>query len=136
MSPTVRVLLVEDDRAIRESLRDAMLDEGYEACAAIDGMDALQYLRAATVLPNVIVIDLMMPRMSGPELAAELKRDADLARIPLVVISADAQGRTKAEALGAARWFQKPLSLQLLFEAVAGLAEKVPGRSRPERARV
>src|SRR5690349_10178010 len=117
MPSSVRVLLVEDDRAIRESLRDAMLDEGYEASVAIDGMDALSCLRDAKALPQVIVLDLMMPRMSGPELAAELKKHPEWSAIPLVVISADAQGRAKAEALGAARWFQKPLGLGPLFEA-------------------
>src|SRR5438105_2731039 len=100
MSPVVRVLLVEDDRAIRESLRDAMQDDGFDAFATIDGLDALQFLRAASEPPHVIILDLMMPRMSGQELVAEIKKDTELARIPLVVISADAQGRAKAEALG------------------------------------
>ncbi|MBK7862563.1 MAG: response regulator [Archangiaceae bacterium] len=128
MSAPRRVLLVEDDRAIRDSLVDAMRDDGYEVNAARDGLDALEQLRTAAALPQVIVLDLMMPRMSGPELAAELDKVRDWARIPVLVISADTRAEAKAEAMRADAWLRKPLRLNELFDALEKLM-LVPARS-------
>lgn len=125
------MLLVEDDRAIRDSLVDAMRDDGYEVNAARDGLDALEQLRTAAALPQVIVLDLMMPRMSGPELAAELDKVRDWARIPVLVISADTRAEAKAEAMRADAWLRKPLRLNELFDALEKLM-LVPARSNQQ----
>lgn len=117
MTPTI--MLVEDDRDIRETLVDALADEGYVVRSAIDGVDALAQLEAATTLPQLILLDLMMPRMNGAELCVALGANERLKEIPVVLLSADTQVRAKARALDVAGYLRKPVRLADLFRAVA-----------------
>jgi CheY-like chemotaxis protein len=116
---TPSILFVEDDRDIRELLIDALEDEGYSVLAAIDGLDAVERLRAHQAVPRLILLDLMMPRMSGAEFRNELLSTPAWSGIPIVVITADAQGRAKARALGAKDCLQKPVKLDRLFATIA-----------------
>ena len=116
---SARILLVEDDYDIRESMKEVLEDEGYIVDAAVDGLDALAQLRAAEQLPQLILLDLMMPRMNGLELHRELAKVPAWAAIPVVVLSADADVRNKARALMAQAFLQKPIQLSALFETVA-----------------
>lgn len=117
------ILLVQDDRDIRESILEALADEGYLAIGAIDGLDALEVLRGAGKLPDLILLDLMMPRMTGVELGAELAQLEAWSSIPIVVISADAQARLKSQSLGAVGYLKKPIRLAVLFD----LLERILG---------
>src|SRR3954452_20931108 len=90
------LLVVDDDPGIRESLADLLNEEGYTVITAVNGQDALTRLRAIAEPPCVILLDLMMPVMSGPEFYDELRLDPQLAGIPIVVISADGNGARKA----------------------------------------
>jgi CheY-like chemotaxis protein len=83
------LLVVDDDPAIRETLADLLQDEGYVVMTAINGKEALTRLRAGSARPCVILLDLMMPVMSGAEFYAEMRSDPALADIPVVVISAE-----------------------------------------------
>jgi two-component system, chemotaxis family, chemotaxis protein CheY len=118
MTSTGSILLVEDDRAIRESFLEALEDEGYTAVGAIDGVDALDRLHKDGPLPELIVLDLMMPRMNGIELLQELAGEEGWSKIPVLVVTADASARRKAEALGVAGFLKKPVRLNQLFAAV------------------
>jgi CheY-like chemotaxis protein len=82
-----RVLVVEDDRDIRESLQDLLEVEGYAVVTAENGRDALQRLHRMEA-PSVILLDLMMPVMSGDEFLQELRNDDSLREIPVLVVSA------------------------------------------------
>src|SRR5262245_13335746 len=83
------VLIVDDDHDIREALSQVLGDEGWVVATAADGREALDYLDAhRDALPEVILLDLMMPVMSGGEFRAEQLKDPSLAPIPVVVISA------------------------------------------------
>jgi CheY-like chemotaxis protein len=86
------VLVVDDDWAIRESLRLMLEDEGYAVSEARDGVEALAVLRASTGA-QVVLLDLMMPRMSGEQVLENVRSDQRLqARVAFIIITAD-QGR-------------------------------------------
>jgi len=111
------LLIVDDDPGIRESLADLLNDEGYVVMTAVNGQDALARLRASDSLPCVILLDLMMPVMSGPEFYDEMRNDTALADIPVVVISADGNARTKAQSMGG-ELIAKPVRIETVLDAV------------------
>jgi signal transduction histidine kinase len=116
--PTAKkeILLVEDDRAIREAVQEILEDEGYAVSMAENGLAALEGLRAGAI-PDLIVLDLRMPVMDGWQFRAAQKGDASIADIPVVAISAD--GSAKAEAIDAHAYLRKPLSPEALLDAVS-----------------
>ena len=111
------VLVVEDDDDLRDLLTSLLEHEGFEVASARNGLDALEYLRTHAP-PCIIVLDLMMPVMSGPEFRAEQLRDGDLADIPVVVLSASHDGRRQAEAMRAHEFFPKPVPIDAFCHAV------------------
>ncbi len=112
-----RLLLVDDDPAIRETLADLLNDEGYEVITAVNGRDALTRLRALGSRPCVILLDLMMPVMSGSEFYDELRHDPVLADIPVIVISADGNARWKVQSMGS-EFIAKPVRIETVLTAV------------------
>ena len=111
------LLVVDDDPGIRDSLADLLHDEGYVVMTAVNGQDALTRLRASDSLPCVILLDLMMPVMSGPEFYHEMRNDPALADIPVVVISADGNARLKAQSMGG-ELIAKPVRIETVITAV------------------
>ncbi|HST88389.1 MAG TPA: response regulator, partial [Ktedonobacterales bacterium] len=81
------VLVVDDDRGLRETLRALLELEGYEVALAGDGLDALRALEGLS--PDAILLDLMMPRMNGEEFVQELSRRGRRAEFPIIILSAD-----------------------------------------------
>ena len=112
------ILIVEDEVAVREVLVEALTDEGFRTVAARDGADAVDRLQEG-VRPCLIVLDLMMPRMSGWEFAAWLtEQEGDLASIPFIVVTAHGAGH-ETEAVGrAAAFLPKPIRLAELIDVV------------------
>lgn len=108
-----RILLVEDDYDIRESLRELLEVEGFHVDTAINGLEALEKL-AHIERPCVVLLDLMMPVMDGWETMRQLKQDVMLASIPVVVVSAAERTRPPE----AARFIKKPYSLDSLLDTV------------------
>src|ERR1700745_3213951 len=86
--PAAPVLVVEDNTEVRQALVALLQDEGYHVAEAVDGVSALRLLRAGEVRPCLIVLDLMMPRMSGWDFRMEQSSDRRLASIPVVGVSA------------------------------------------------
>lgn len=84
---------------------------------AVNGQDALTRLRASDAQPCVILLDLMMPVMSGPEFYDEMRNDPALADIPVVVISADGSARSKVKAMGS-EFIAKPVKIETVLHAV------------------
>lgn len=111
------ILVVEDDAATRESLGLILGTQGYGVLGAGNGQEALDLLRAGPY-PDLILLDLMMPIMDGWQFRREQTRDAVLAGIPVVVLSADGNVRPKAAALGAAGYLQKPVEVECLLEEI------------------
>ncbi|HWE29697.1 MAG TPA: response regulator [Polyangia bacterium] len=108
---------MDDDPGIRESLADLLHDEGYVVMTAVNGQDALTRLRASGSRPCVILLDLMMPVMSGPEFYDEMRSDPGLADIPVVVISADGNAKLKAQSMGG-ELIPKPVRFETVLHAV------------------
>jgi len=114
------VLVVEDDADIRSALASLLRAEGYAVACAADGREALDRLYAGE-RPQVILLDLMMPVLSGAEFRVRQLSHPELARIPIVVLTADGRYREMAKALGAAAAFAKPFELDALLNVVAKL---------------
>ncbi len=115
----VEILIVDDERDIREMVKEVLEDEGYAAVTAANGVEAWEYLTQAQNPPCLILLDLMMPVMNGWELAERLQGDPAYARIPVVVLTADAHAFRKAQCVGARDFLYKPISLDALFDVVA-----------------
>jgi CheY-like chemotaxis protein len=113
-----RVLIVEDNDDLREDLAGFLREEGYLVVTAEDGDEALLLLRAGPP-PSLVVLDLMMPRMNGWELRAEMLADPALTRIPVVVVSG-AMVQDPAS-LQAAACLRKPYQLDELLEVLTRL---------------
>jgi CheY-like chemotaxis protein len=111
------LLVVDDDPSIRETLAEILHDEGYTVMTAANGQDALDRLRESDATPCVILLDLMMPVMSGPEFYDEMRSDPALAEIPVVVISADGNARRKVQSMGG-ELIAKPVKIETVLSAV------------------
>src|SRR3954471_1338862 len=96
-SSTKRILIVDDDDDIRETLSQVLTDEGYTVETAINGLEALNQLRRTTTIPSLILLYLMMPVLNGFEFQVAKSRDPLLASIPVIIVSAsmDARARTR-----------------------------------------
>lgn len=113
------VLVVDDDADVRSVLREVLEHAGYRVTGAKNGSDALECLRGLERLPDCIVLDLMMPVMSGYEFRSAQLADEVLATIPVVLLSAVSDRDGVADALGAAAILTKPVGLSALLDAVA-----------------
>ena len=113
------ILIVEDDADIREDLAEILRDQGYEVVTKENGAAARDWLHDhVNSLPDVILLDLMMPVMDGWHFRAEQLQDASLAKIPVVVLSGAGDVRREASALGAAGYVSKPFKLDALLGVV------------------
>ncbi len=123
------VLLAEDDLEIRDILQDLLEAEGYDVVPASHGRQALEFLQGARgdndKLPDLVVLDLMMPLVDGHQVLDTMKSDPVLAPIPVVVLSAVARERP----IGAAAFLRKPIPLQKFFDTIKGFVEA--GLPRP-----
>jgi len=81
------ILVVDDEPYCRETLCDALADEGYNVVVARDGREALEQL--ATRQPSLMILDLLMPGLSGNALYEEMQRSPQLAKIPVLVTTSD-----------------------------------------------
>ncbi len=115
------VLVVEDDESIRATLAELLVDEGAEVATAVHGRDALHTLRSATALPDLILLDLMMPVMDGWEFRIEQRNDVALAGIPLIAMSADMSA--KARAIAADAYVRKPIDFGGLIGRIRSLVD-------------
>jgi len=107
--------VVDDDDDIREAMMSVLEDEGYTVRGASNGRDALAELRHLQH-PCLVLLDLMMPMMSGAEVAAHMHQDATLASIPIVIVSAWAKEADRVDAVQAR--LTKPVELRRLLDTV------------------
>lgn len=112
------ILVVEDDQDVRESTAMILEAAGYRVVVAAHGEEALHRLRSSRPC-CLILLDLYMPVMNGWAFRAEQLRDATLASIPVVVVSADGAVAQRAADLGAAGYVGKPIDFDRLLAVVA-----------------
>ena len=115
-----RVLVVDDDDALREIYVDSLGEAGYEVRAASDGAAALRVMESGWT-PCVLFLDLRMPGMNGWELARHIRTDERWKHIRIVVIAAHIQIDREAREIGAAAWLQKPFDLSRLEQHASSL---------------
>lgn len=116
-SGRARILLVEDDADLRESLCKVLEESGYEVDGVRNGREALEYLRREQP-PCVVLLDLMMPVMTGWEFRDAQRGDPALSDIPVVILTADGRAQSKADSLGVGKFLRKPLQLEELLGTV------------------
>jgi two-component system cell cycle response regulator len=102
----VKILLVEDSKPIRRENESALLKAGYEVVTAEDGESALRAARSEK--PDLVLLDMILPKMSGPEVLKHLKDDPATAQIPVVVLSSlSEKNRQKLMEQGADEYLEK-----------------------------
>ena len=116
------ILLVEDDFDVREALAETLRDEGYRVDCAVDGEQALDYLRGGG-RPGLILLDLNMPRKDGREALQEIKGDPEFRRIPVVVFTTSRADTDigRVYDLGANSFITKPVSFDSLVDVMKTL---------------
>ncbi|WP_406293894.1 response regulator [Embleya sp. NBC_00888] len=126
MTRTLTVLLVEDDPGDALMIEEALLDRdgGHTLCRVADGMEALEWLRASP-RPDLVILDLNMPRMDGRELLSAMKADERWRTIPVVVLTTSAAPDDVRHSydLHANAFVTKPVELESFLEAVRGIDE-------------
>jgi two-component system, OmpR family, response regulator MprA len=126
-----RVLVVDDDRAVRESLRRSLEFNGYAVALAADGAEALASISGSA--PDVVVMDVMMPRLDGLEATRALRKAGN--DVPILVLTArDAVGdRVEGLDAGADDYLTKPFALQELLARLRALLRRVvPHEDAPD----
>jgi two-component system, OmpR family, response regulator MprA len=119
----MKILVVDDERAVRESLRRALELEGYEIELAEDGAQALERLESQPE-PDAMVLDVLMPRMDGLEVSRTLRRSGS--RLPILMLTARTQVEDRVEGLdaGADDYLTKPFALEELLARVRALLRR------------
>lgn len=118
MSDNRRILLVEDHIDSREMLEEFLSQEGFTVETAVNGLQALERLMRPP-LPGVMLLDLMMPVMTGWDLMARLEQEPALRGLPVVVVSG--AGATRPVPSGILASIPKPLDLDMLMETLERL---------------
>lgn len=102
-----RILIIEDEEILMNLLQRKLIQEGYEVSIARDGDEGLKLMKEAS--PDLILLDILMPRMGGIEVMETMQKDDGLKNIPVVIISNSGQPVEidKAQKLGAKDWLIK-----------------------------
>jgi DNA-binding response OmpR family regulator len=130
MSERFRILLVDDEPSIVKMVGKRLEVEGFDVLIATDGQEGLT--QARSVSPDLIVLDLMLPKMNGYEVCTMLKQDARYQRIPIVLFTAKAQEKDEKLGMecGANAYVRKPFRAQELLDTIRTL---LPAASSPAK---
>ena len=110
------ILVVDDDHDLRESLREILEEEGFETIGASNGQEAIDLLHSGGAPPpHVILLDIMMPVMTGLDVVERLRRDTPFASTPVVFMTAF---RTLVKTDEKTRVLYKPFSIDLVLSAI------------------
>jgi two-component system, OmpR family, response regulator MprA len=121
----VKILVVDDERAVRESLRRALELEGYDIELAADGQEALQLLEAnGDAQPDAVILDVLMPGVDGLEVCRRLRRSGN--RMPVLMLTArdEIENRVAGLDAGADDYVTKPFALEELVARVRALLRR------------
>ena len=120
-TPKRRVLIVDDEPSIAKILRKQMEVAGFDVTVAVDGEEGLAKIREGH--PELVVLDVMLPKMNGHQVCAAVKSDPAVKAIPILMLTAKAQRQDQQEALscGAEGYLTKPFQLEELLAKVREL---------------
>jgi len=127
----MRILVVDDELAVRESLRRALALEGHDVGLAADGREALATI--ARSAPDLVVLDVLMPELDGLEVSRRLRAAGD--RTPILMLTARAEVGDRVAGLdaGADDYLGKPFALDELLARVRALLRRTPSSDEPLR---
>ena len=122
------ILLVDDTEDIRDIWRRALSKAGFRIVEAVDGEDGVQKTRE--FLPDLVVMDMTMPRLNGVEASRRLKADSLTAAVPIIVISADDDVKGEARAVGCDGFMLKPVRHPDLISNIRRLLTEAEERAQ------
>jgi two-component system, OmpR family, response regulator MprA len=131
MAASPHVLIVDDERPVREALQRALGLEGYSVSLAADGLDALD--RMAEEVPDAVVLDVMMPRMDGLALTKALREAGDMTPILMLTARDAVQDRVEGLDVGADDYLVKPFALEELLARLRALLRRNSAGDDEER---
>ncbi|MFA5309696.1 MAG: response regulator [Dehalococcoidales bacterium] len=128
---TLTILIIEDDPDIQNFTARVLELEGYHVIKASDGRAGLQIVRDNPI--SLVLLDLRLPELDGWAVLREMKQDAELARIPVLVLTAIAEPtqRRRTMNMGAAQYLVKPLSVNSLSKIIAGILNQKSTAAHP-----
>ena len=128
MAGKPRVLLVDDEPSIVKMVGKRLEIEGFEVLVAMDGQEALT--KAQGERPDLIILDLMLPKLNGYEVCTMLKQDTRYQKIPIIIFTAKTQEKDEKMALecGANAYMRKPFRAQELTEKIRSLIAGAPAQ--------
>lgn len=117
--PNKLIYIVEDDSDIRDAFLEILSDmHGYDVLVAENGRVGIDQLKTATILPNLILLDVLMPILDGFGFRKEQMDDPRLSSIPIVVLSASHKITDLAEKMQARAYLKKPINIEDLMDAI------------------
>jgi CheY-like chemotaxis protein len=116
-----RILVIDDNSELRESLVEVLRDHGCAVVEAANGSEGLKLLRCQKKKIDLVVLDLMMPIMNGATFRWHQRLDPSIAKVPVLVLSSVRDGEKSARVLGAAGYLLKPVNPDELMAAVKKL---------------
>ncbi|GAB3047271.1 twitching motility response regulator PilG [Acinetobacter apis] len=125
VSVKCKVMVIDDSKTIRRTAESLLQREGYEVFTAIDGFEALS--KIPDLKPDIIFIDIMMPRLDGYQTCALLKNNADYQNIPIIMLSSKDGlfDRAKGQMVGADEYLTKPFGKSELLQAISKHVESL-----------
>src|SRR5713101_7132499 len=123
-----RILIIEDERALTDVLTYNLQREGYETVIAHDGQEGLR--KAQTLLPDLVILDLMLPILNGLEVCRELRAGERTRHIPILMLTAKAEETDQVVgfSLGADDYVTKPFSVKVLVQRIKALQRRREGK--------
>jgi len=123
----MKILVVDDERAVRESLRRALELEGYEIDLAADGLEALARLEANGVQPDAVILDVLMPGLDGLDVCRRLRGSGS--HVPVLMLTArdEVESRVAGLDAGADDYVTKPFALEELLARLRALLRRTSG---------
>ncbi|GAB4201264.1 MAG: hypothetical protein OHK0022_23110 [Roseiflexaceae bacterium] len=117
----MQIVLIDDEPFLCDVLAVALRYQGQQVRSCTTGERALALIRSLDPLPDLIILDLMLPGMSGPEVYSAIQQDARLAHIPILIITATARASAAVQQCATAYVLYKPFTLEALLAAISEL---------------
>lgn len=127
----MRILIIEDERGLTDVLEYNLKREGYETIVAHDGQEGLR--KAQTLLPELILLDIMLPGVNGLDICRELRSGERTRDIPIIIISAKSEETDQVVgfSLGADDYVTKPFHVKVLLQRIKALQRRIEGVADP-----
>src|SRR5256714_2481650 len=126
-----RILIIEDERALTDVLTYNLEREGYETLVAHDGQEGLR--KAQTLLPDLVLLDLMLPVVDGLDVCRRLRSGEQTRKIPILMLTAKGEETDQLVgfSLGADDYVTKPFSVKVLLQRIKSIQRRYQGEEEP-----